>query len=165
VARNKFEAEVARSASLLGLIYYKIAVPQKGHIKLRSSPYDGFFVEGGRHIAVEWKSLGTFRTFPLSEVKPHQVEGLSRILQEGCDAFLVVNLRGRPLRSWFLHFSEWDSLLQSLNGRKSVPVDWFLKGCPFLHEIPRIHVLDDQKRKQLVWDVATIVKYRTSERK
>lgn len=157
---NQFEAETKRSASLLGLIFHKMPIAQRGKIKLRNSPYDGFFIDRGRHVAVELKSLKKKGSFPLANIASHQIEGLREALQAGCDAYLVISMRGRPIRAWFIHFADWDLLLRALGDRKSIPLSWFLDGSPFLHEIPRVHILDERGKKSLVWDWRRLLEYR-----
>lgn len=128
-------------------------------IKLKDNPYDGFIVHQGKHIPIEMKSQKTFGSFPLSNIEDHQIEGLQKLVDIGCRAYLLINQRsivmlGKAVtqnRAWALDFSRWSDLLSVLGSRKSIPVELFSQG-DLLIEIPRIkHKVGDSAT--LVWDL------------
>lgn len=98
---NAFEAEIKKSADVMGLHYRKIPVPTKlafkgdqpRLIKLKKPDYDGYYVHNGGHVAVELKSSNLFESFPLSRIEPHQRDGLQEIVDRGCSAYLLINMR------------------------------------------------------------------------
>lgn len=178
---NVFEAEVRRSAELLGLTYEKMAVPTKlgrrrnrktGEtvpclVPLKENRYDSFIVYRGQHIALELKSSKHFESFPVDRVEPHQIAGLDRALKDECDAWLLLNFRREMVggksksnnRAWFLPWSYWHPLMYNLREqeRKSFPTDWFLQNY-FFTPIPRVHVPNEEGKPELVWDLRVLLK-------
>jgi penicillin-binding protein-related factor A (putative recombinase) len=164
---NAFEAEVSKSAKLLGLLYQKLAVPQSASIKLLSPPYDSFVLRRGIYTALELKSLKKHGSFPLSNIHDHQVEGLTRVIEEGGRAFLLINSRNVKQngklkscnRAWALDFEKWGALIRELGNlqRVSIPTcliedpQWFLV-------LPRIRVEGQNEKLVPVWDLTTICK-------
>jgi penicillin-binding protein-related factor A (putative recombinase) len=175
---NPFETEVRKSAVALGLHYEKMPVPAKlGFrntapvlVKLRDNPYDGFLVHKGQHLPLEMKSQVQYGTFPLSNIQPHQIVGLRKMVELGCMTYLLINMR-RSLkdgvevsnnRAWAFNFSQWEKLLSVLGKRKSIPVE-LLEDRTLFFEIPRTHVLTFDG-KQLVWDLRLLLDRSTDDK-
>jgi penicillin-binding protein-related factor A (putative recombinase) len=164
---NAFENEVHKSAVVLGVHYEKMPIPMKlGYrngspvlIKLKDNPYDGFIVHEGRHIPVEMKSQAVYGSFPLSNIETHQLDGLNKLVDIGCVAYLLFNQRaierdGKKVsqnRAWALDFRKWNDLLKALGTRKSIPTELFESG-DLLIEMPRIHSML-MNSSTLVWDI------------
>lgn len=133
-------------------------------IKLKDNPYDGFIVSDGKHIPLELKSQEVFGSFPLSNIRDHQLTGLQEMVDLGCLTYILINQRrivkeGKTVsnnRAWALDFRSWDSLLKELGGRKSIPAKMFEDGRWFT-EVPRTHVLSNDDKKVLVWDLRVIL--------
>ena len=169
---NAFESEIKKSADLLELHYRKIPVPTKLSVrderthlvKLRKPGYDGYFVYGGRHIAVELKSSTLFGSFPLCRIPPHQRDGLREINERGCPAWLLINMRWEMRekkkrvnnRAWAFLWNNWEYLLETLGSSKSVPAQMLLNERWFM-PIPRIHVPDQAGKNVLCWDVRSFL--------
>ena len=172
---NKFEAEVAYSAKVLGIHYDKKAIPTKfvrgRFILLKENNYDSFIVHKGRHIALELKSQEIHGTFPLGNIQDHQYTGLQEMITLGCPAYFLINMRRKDVgktktacnKAWGIHFADWMDLLLALpewrgKPRHSIPRDFF-DDKRFFFEIPRIHALDKAKAKNvLVWDLRVLIK-------
>lgn len=170
---NAFEGEIQRSCAALDIYYEKIPIASKlgtanGKsflLKLRENPYDGFIVYQGKHIPLEMKSQAVFGSFPLSNIADHQVVGLRQMVELGCTPYLLINQRqllknGKKVshnRMWAIDFRDWDTILNLLGDRKSIPVEFFEKGCGgLLTEVPRIHFLNSGSTG-LVWDLRTLL--------
>ena len=160
-----FEGEIRKSAEVLNIYYQKISVSQKGKIKLKTSPFDGFLVHEGRFIPLEMKSQVVYKSFPLSNIKEHQIEGLEKAVGLGCRAFILFNQRSivekgkRRVsnRCWAIDFSRWNELIEKLGARKSIPTSMFESG-DLLFEVPRIHTFNSSSNKQeLVWDLTVLL--------
>ena len=168
---NYFEAEVAASAQALDLFYVKIAVPQKGGLKLKTSPFDAVIFAQGRAIVFEMKSQALHGSFPLGNIEEHQLEGLARAAREGLPAYLLFNMRRKPVRkgrpksknqAWALPFENYIDLITSLplwrgKPRRSIPLEFFDDARYFI-ELPRIRVEDSYKGKMVpTWDLRRLL--------
>lgn len=142
---NTFEQEISASARAQGLVYQKLAVGYSPHRRfLEDNPYDSYAVWQGLHIPLELKSMEVHGSFPLQNITTGQIDGLTRMVQEGCRAFLLINMRRRvetlqvnrrvldpvtqkrvikrvrekknrpDIQAWALDWRRWDFLLQTL---------------------------------------------------
>lgn len=163
---NIFESEIQRSANLLGLYYLKLS-PPRGAGYFNTSPYDSLIIDNGRAIALELKSQKMWGSFPISNIAEHQLDGLQKMLDIGCAAYLLFNFRRKQSgaktvncnRAFGIHFSDWASMVCDLpthNGkpRQSIPADMFL--LPPFFEIGRVHTLKEEK-KQLAWNLSCLL--------
>jgi penicillin-binding protein-related factor A (putative recombinase) len=171
---NAFESEIKKSADAMGLHYRKVPVPTKlslggGQprlIKLKKPDYDGYYVHNGKHVAVELKSSTLCESFPISRIEQHQRDGLKAILDRGCPAYLLINMRwemrdGKKKlnnRAWALPWAEWPWLLSALGGSKSIPTRMFHDPRWFI-PIPHIHFSDPAQgsRNILCWDARSFL--------
>jgi hypothetical protein len=171
---NAFEREIQKSAAVMGLHYQKVAVPSRMCFRggtprlmpLKSNGYDGYYVHNGRHIAVELKSSMLFESFPLSRIEQHQRDGLQAILDRGCPAFLLINMRwemrdGKKKlnnRAWAFDWSKWGGLLDALGTSKSIPAEVFHSRGWFV-PIPHTHFPDpaSDSRNILCWDARSFL--------
>ena len=114
---NKFEGEIALSAKTLGLFYHKLAVPygswNRKTIFLHYNPFDSFILNEGKFIAMEMKSSSSHSSFPISNVKVHQVKGLQEVEDNGGWGYLVINQRyKRKLKAWFIGVANWKAVVE-----------------------------------------------------
>lgn len=121
-----------RSKAVITEAYYKIP---------STTDYNGIY--RGKYIDFEAKENHNKTAFPLSNIHPHQIEHLDRIIKHGGIGFLIV---------YFSHTNEyfytpfevvkryWDNKETS---RKSIPYKTFKEECIIIKEsyIPRLHYL------------------------
>ncbi len=126
-----------RSKAVITEAYYKTP---------STTDYNGIYK--GKYIDFEAKESHNKTSFPLSNIHPHQIEHLDKIIKHGGIGFLIV---------YFTHTNEyfyapfevikrfWDN--KEID-RKSIPYKVFKEECIIIKEsyIPRLHylkVIDD----------------------
>lgn len=163
--KRKFETEVSHSARVLGLDYTKLAVPQRGAIKVAAPGYDGFFVVDGKHVPVELKSLRDATCFPFRSLDPHQADALDAKVAAGCRAYLLVNFRAeapepgkklRANRAYLLAWEDWGLLRLSVKPRASVPRAAFDYKDGFFTPLPRI-AYETPEGRERIWDLRALI--------
>ena len=109
----------------------KIEPPNKviGFKKDKGLP-DFIGMAHGRGIAFEAKKTAERTSFPLSNIKPHQMEDLEQWQQNGGVAFFLIFFE-KLQECYFVKFDQvkdwWDKATDG--GRKSIPYDYFLTEC------------------------------------
>ena len=165
-----FEREIQQSALHLGWLYWKLAVPMSTRTnrttnstylaKLQEPPYDAFLVQphGGRHVALEFKSLAVRGTFPLKNIKDHQFDALERVDQVGGMAWMVVRLP-EPLEAWAIRGQDLVKLRNDLANlpkpRVSIPIGTLTDETKFTK------VLRTRVEGKTIWDLRVLVDERT----
>lgn len=151
---NTFEAEIQASCKLLGVYYHKLAV-SRGDKWKRDSPFDGFVLRQGIYTALEMKSQKPHGSFSLNRVTEHQERELLRVIDEGCRAFLLVNMRQPEIRAWAIPMLRWGSLKAELllKNRKSIPKELFDDRSVAI-PIPRVK---SEIEKSYYWDMSVII--------
>lgn len=87
--------------------------------------YNGIYQ--GKYIEFDAKEVNNKTSFPLSNIHPHQLEHIKKIIKHKGICFLII--RFIPLNKTFLLFGE--DLLNFINEneRKSIPISYFMDKC------------------------------------
>jgi penicillin-binding protein-related factor A (putative recombinase) len=151
---NQFEAEIQASCKLLGIYYHKLAVSRGTRWK-RDSPFDGYTLRRGVYTALEMKSQKPHAAFSLKRLTENQERELLRVIDEGCRAFLLVNMRTPEIRAWAIPMLRWRTLKDELakQHRKSIPRELF-DDRDVAIPIPRVK---DEVEKIYYWDLRVIL--------
>lgn len=94
------------------------------------STFDYNGVYKNRYIDFEAKESHSKTSFPLSNIHPHQIEHLKRILKHGAISFLIVSIRDE----YYLLKGEDLLAFIELNERKSIPYEFFKEKCYRIEE-------------------------------
>lgn len=82
----------------------------------------------GKSIWFDAKTTKNKTNFPLNNMKPHQIEFLQRVHEQGGIAFWLIF--SQPENStWVLYQSKLDEFLKDYT-RKSIPYTWLNENCP-----------------------------------
>lgn len=102
--------------------------------------YNGIYKQ--RYIEFEAKSTKSETSFPLGNIKKHQLEHLKRINELGGITFLIIEFS--TLNKYFLLTYEKFSKFLGENSRKSLPIEYFLENCPEIKQgfNPRLYYLE-----------------------
>lgn len=94
---------------------------------------DFFGVCHGRTLAFEAKNTTSRTSFPLRNIKPHQVEILRKWKDQGAISFFLINFEKR-YEVYLISIEQvlkwWNDSLKG--GRKSIPYEWFKMNCPLV---------------------------------
>lgn len=90
--------------------------------------YNGIYK--GNYIEFDAKEVNSKTSFPLSNIHPHQLEHIKKILSHGGICFLIV--RFIPINKTFLLYGQ--DLLNFIkdNDRKSIPLSYFIDNCSII---------------------------------
>ena len=92
--------------------------------------YNGLY--RGKYIEFEAKETKHHSSFPLSNIHPHQIEHVKKVIQHGGIVFLVVKIQSIV---YLLDGQEFLNFIHS-NQRKSIPYSYFLeKGHKIVEKI------------------------------
>lgn len=105
MAESDFQTELLTSLHHAG--YHVVVVPDEGKTNLqfgeqfraRKKPYDAVVGRVGLVCALEFKQIKRGISFPLTNIKDHQWEGLGEARRVGWQAMVPVNFRIRPSAS------------------------------------------------------------------
>lgn len=99
----------------------KDAVIKEAHFNTPSTTdYNGLY--RGKYIDFEAKET-KLKSFPLSNIHPHQIEHLRKIIQHGGIAFLIVRFTSVD-EIFYLDGHDFFEFLK-INSRKSIPLEYF----------------------------------------
>lgn len=120
------KAIIYKKPTPIGLLKvdYKKNEIQKAYFKEKSTfDYNGIY--RGKYIDFEAKESHIHTSFPLSNIHPHQIEHLQRVLRHGAIAFLIVYINDT------YYLLKGEDLLEfiSNNSRKSIPINYFMEHC------------------------------------
>lgn len=106
-------------------------VIDKAYFKSPSTlDYNGLY--RGKYIEFEAKETKHHSSFPLSNIHPHQIEHVKKVIQHGGIVFLVVKIQSIV---YLLDGQEFLNFIHS-NQRKSIPYSYFLeKGHKIVEKI------------------------------
>ena len=124
--RDIDKAIIYKKPTPIGLIDvdYKKGEIKKAYFKEKSTfDYNGVY--RGRYIDFEAKESHSKTSFPLSNIHPHQIEHLKRVLKHGAIAFLIVSIDNA------FYLLKGEDLLEFLKKtkRKSIPISYFKDNC------------------------------------
>lgn len=124
-------AVIYKKPTPIGLIDvdYKKGEIKKAYFKEKSTfDYNGIY--RGKYIDFEAKESHIHTSFPLSNIHPHQIEHLKRVLRHGGIAFLIIYIANK------YYILKGDDLLEFMatHERKSIPIDYFEKNCYRIEE-------------------------------
>lgn len=98
------------------------------------STVDFVGISHGRGIAFDAKSTTNKTSFPMKNIKPHQVEYLKQFQDQGGIAFMIIDF-SKLSEMYFVPIDQlaiwWDDMIEN-DGRKSIPYDWFKFNCPII---------------------------------
>ena len=116
------------------------AVIKEAHFKTPSTTdYNGIYK--GKYIDFEAKETKLKTYFPLSNIHPHQIEHLKKIIEHGGIGFLIIRFCTLNVTYLLLGQQFFDFLKN--NKRKSIPVSFFITKGFVLKDnyLPRIDYL------------------------
>jgi recombination protein U len=82
-------------------------------------------LSGGQGCCLEAKQTANKTSFPLSNIKPHQIEYLSKFAKLGGIAFFLINFSSLG-RTFLLPISVFEDFIQK-NSSKSIPLKFFVE--------------------------------------
>lgn len=117
---------------------------KKGEIKsayfASKSTLDYNGVYKGRYLDFDAKESHSKTSFPLSNISPHQIEHIKRVLRQDGITFLIVSIAN------CYYLLKGEDLLEFIksNERKSIPLDYFKNNCMVIKEKlrPRLDYLE-----------------------
>ena len=87
----------------------------------------------GRGLAFDAKSTKNKSSFPLNNIKEHQIEFLKDYRDQGGIAFFIVHFE-KHQETYFLYVTQlvdwWENM--KYGGRKSIPLNWFKLNCDLI---------------------------------
>lgn len=130
IYRNRGMALVYKIPTPWNIYYNKKTGQVFKAFPAEKSTVDFIGISHGRGIAFDAKSTNNRTSFPLNNIKPHQIEYLKRFREQGGEAFFIVEF-AKLHEVYFLPIkavlSWWEASLNG--GRKSIPYEWFLENC------------------------------------
>jgi recombination protein U len=91
---------------------------------------DFFGVSNGRSLAFEAKTTTNRTSFPLDNIKQHQMDTLEKWRNQGAHSFFLIQFE-KHFEVYLLTFDQakewWDGA--AAGGRKSIPYEWFRMNC------------------------------------
>jgi len=90
---SNFSNELKKSCEVQGFFYYKI--PDAFGMQRFSppKPFDSFMICNGQVFCIENKLCTNLRSFPLKNIKLHQIKGLLKAQSAGAHSFIFINHR------------------------------------------------------------------------
>ena len=82
----------------------------------------------GKSIWFDAKTTKNKTNFPLNNMKPHQIEFLQRVVEQGGIGFWLIFSQPEN-KTWILYQSKLDEFLKDYS-RKSIPYTWLDENCP-----------------------------------
>lgn len=116
------------------------------YITPSTTDYNGIY--RGKYIDFEAKETNSNTSFPLTNVHPHQVEHLRKIIEHGGIGFFIIYLKKRQ-KVYLLEVKDflfyWDNKNE---GRKSIPLDYIedvghLIPFGYLPELQYLKIVDE----------------------
>ena len=120
------KAVIYKKPTPIGLIDvdYKKGEIKKAYFKEKSTfDYNGIYK--GKYIDFEAKESHIKTSFPLSNIHPHQIEHLKKVLKHGAIAFLIIYINNK----YFILKGEKLIEFISKEKRKSIPIEYFNNNC------------------------------------
>ena len=113
--------------------------------KQSTTDYNGVYK--GKYIDFEAKNTKNKTSFPLSNITPHQILHLKRVVQHGGIAFFIISFE--MLNEVYLLDSSFVVHFYESGERKSIPHDVFVKEGILIKQgyNPRLHYIDAVEEK------------------
>lgn len=129
-----FERDIIKSAKAYNMHVFKIPTNLFGSFGV-VGVYDIICVFNGIPVGIECKATATPGPFIFSIVKPHQVDALVSLQENGGRGYILFNIRGKSSVVYVIPILEFLRLRQEYldSGRKSIP----LKDLNKLETLPK----------------------------
>lgn len=118
-----FEREVVSSGRKLGMHIFKIASYKFTKYAIRGL-YDIILIYKGIPCGVECKAMAEPVSFNFNRVQDNQVAALLELEKNGGKGYILLNIRGRNPKMYYIPILEFLKLKEEYNkaGRNSIPV-------------------------------------------
>jgi recombination protein U len=151
---NAFEVETSYSLRSMDKTWF-IKIPDSPFGTYQSRPFDFIFVSRGKTVCIECKQTRTSTSFPLQNIRAHQVAELAEVEYLGCSSYLLVNVRatkGSPRVNELYALTPEQVIywFYMQSDRASIPTEWMRENCI---NISRIKI-----DKRYGWDLSILIK-------
>lgn len=125
MAKEYLEREVSLSLNEYDNVW-SLKIPDSPHNRSIARPFDFLVIVEGKPIAIECKQTSSLTSFPLDNIRPHQVQSLLFFEKTGGTSYLFVNFRTKGKSSRVFAVS-MQQLVQwyFFESRKSIPFTFF----------------------------------------
>lgn len=128
-----------RSAAKITEAYFKVP---------STTDYNGIYL--GKYIDFEAKECESKTSFPFSSIHQHQIDHLSKVLEHGAIAFIIIRMVSYD-KDFLINAKDFIDFYNSTS-RKSLPYDWIIengfeiprayqKPCDYLSVVERVYDL------------------------
>ena len=125
---NALEQEISTSLSIMKDTWY-MKIPDSGSNRYVSRPFDHIAIIDGSIIAIECKQTRISTSFPLSNIRSHQIVSMAMAESSGAKSYLLINIRDtksspRVNELYALNVDQVIHWYYQQSDRASIPVSW-----------------------------------------